>query len=149
MKKIVIASLIALSAMAASALEVGVTGSRDYAGVDRNGVGITVGQTFGRFGATAGIEQFTQGTTDQNRYSLLGSYDVATVGPVKVAVKGGVAYLDNQSGADGAAWVAGAGVAIPVTTKVSATLDLTRQFGQSRVNSFDGNKVTAGLKYSF
>lgn len=149
MKKIVIASLMILSAMAANALEISVTGSRDYAKVDRNGVGITVGQAFGQIGATAGIERFTQGANDQNRYSLLGSYNLPNTGPAKISVKGGVAYLDNQSGADGAAWVAGAGVAIPVTTKVSATLDLTRQFGQTRVNSFDGNKVTAGLKYSF
>lgn len=149
MKKIVIASLIALSAMAANALEIGVVGSRDYAGINRNGSGITVGQTFGRFGATAGIEQFTQGTTEQNRFSLLGSYGVGVVGPVKVSVKGGVAYLDNQRGADGSAWVVGAGVAIPVTSNVAATLDVTRQFGQVRVKSFDGNKVTAGLTYSF
>jgi outer membrane autotransporter protein len=149
MKKIVIASLIALSAVSANALEVGITESRDYAGANRNGVGITVGQTFGRFGATTGIEKFTQGKNDQNRYSLIGSYGVGAVGPSKVSFKGGVAYLDNQRGADGSAWVVGAGVAIPVTTKVSATLDLTRQFGQDRVKSFDGNKVTAGLTYSF
>ena len=149
MKKIVIASLIALSAVSASALEVGVTGSRDYAGIDRNGGGITIGQTFGRFGATTGIERFTQGANDQTRYSLVGSYGVGSVGPVKAAVKGGVVYLDNQSGTDGAALVLGAGVEVPVNTKVSVTLDLTRQFGQDRVNSFDGNKLTTGLKYKF
>ena len=149
MKKIVIASLMTLAAVSASALEIGVTASRDYAGADRNGGGITVGRTFGQFGATAGIERFGQGDNDQTRYSLIGSYGVGSLGPVKASVKGGVAYMDNQRTADGAAWVLGAGLTVPVTTKVSATLDATRQYGQSGVKASDGNKVTAGLKYTF
>lgn len=149
MKKTLIASLIALSTLSANALEVGVTASRDYAGTDRNGGGITVGETFGKYSATVGAERFTSGKNDQNRYSLMGGYNVGNIGPVGFGLKGGVAYLDNQRGADGFALVAGLGSTLPITKQVSATLDYTRQYGQHRVAASDSGKVTAGLKYTF
>jgi hypothetical protein len=77
MKKIAIASLIALAATTASALEVGVTTTREYIGTNSNGAGITVGEKFGKVGVTAGFERFTAGTNDQDRYSLVAGYDVA------------------------------------------------------------------------
>jgi outer membrane autotransporter protein len=80
---------------------------------------------------------------------LIGSYDVATVGPATFSVKGGGAYLDNQTGQNGAALVVGAGVSVPVTKAISVGLDVTRQLGQDRVSQFDGNMVTAGVKLSF
>ena len=64
MKKFAIASLIALAATAASALEVGVTATRDYSGEpNRNGAGLTVGQKYGAVGVTAGFERFTNEST--------------------------------------------------------------------------------------
>ena len=66
-----------------------------------------------------------------------------------VAVKGGAAYLNNQTGQDGYAALVGVGASLPVAKKVALTLDATRQIGQDRVNSFDGNRVTAGVKFSF
>ena len=52
MKKIAIASLIALAAVSASALEVGVTAAREYTGTNTNGTGITLGQKFGKVGVS-------------------------------------------------------------------------------------------------
>ena len=150
MKKILIATVIALTATMASALEVGVTTTRDYSGADnRNGAGVTVGHKFGAVGVTAGFERMTAGTNDQDRYSVTAGYDVAKVGTATVAVKTGVAYLNNQTGQDGYAMTVGAGITVPVTKQVSVGLDLTRQYGQDRVNQFDGNRVTAGVKYRF
>lgn len=149
MKKIAIATMIALAATAASALEVGVTSARDYAGTDRNAVGLTVGQKVGAVNLTAGFDRAIRGTNDQDRYSLVAGYDVAKLGPVSVAVKGGAAYLNNQTGKDGYAALVGVGASLPVAKKVALTLDATRQYGQDRVSSFDGNRVTAGIKYSF
>jgi hypothetical protein len=149
MKKIAIASLLALAAFSASAVEVGVTAARDYAGVDRNAYGITVGQSYGKVGVTAGFDRATQGTNNQDRYTLIGSYDVAKLGSATLAVKGGAAYLNNQTSADGYALLVGAGVSVPVVNKVSLGLDLTRQYGQDRVNAFDGNRLTASVKYAF
>jgi outer membrane autotransporter protein len=149
MKKIAIASLIALAATTASALEVGVTTTREYVGTNSNGAGITVGEKFGKVGVTAGFERFTAGTNDQDRYSLVAGYDVAKIGTATVAVKTGAAYLNNQTGSNGYAMTIGAGVSVPVTKQVSIGLDVARQYGQDRVSQFDGNRVTAGVNYRF
>ena len=150
MKKIAIASIIALAATAASALEVGVVGTRDYSGAEnRNSTGVTLGQSYGKVGVTAGFERFTRGANDQDRYSLVAGYDVAKVGSVTVTPKVGVAYLDNQTGQDGYAMTVGVGASVPVTKTVSLTADVARQYGQDRVQAFDGNRVTVGVKYKF
>ena len=149
MKKFAIATAIALAATAASALEVGVTTARDYAGDNRNAAGFTIGQKFGAVSMTAGFDRATLGTNDQDRYSVVAGVDVAKLGPVTVGARAGGAYLNNQTGADGYAAVVGVGASVPVTKQVSLTVDVTRQYGQDRVQSFDGNRVTAGLKYRF
>jgi hypothetical protein len=149
MKKIAIATVIALAATAASALEVGVTTARDYVGDNRNAAGFTIGQKYGTVGVTAGFDRATVGTTDQDRYSLVVGRDVARLGPVTVGVRAGGAYLNNQTGLDGYAAVIGVGASVPVTKQVSLTVDATRQYGQDRVQQFDGNRVTAGVKYRF
>jgi hypothetical protein len=149
MKKFAIATAIALAATAASALEVGVTTARDYAGDNRNAAGFTVGQKFGAVSMTAGFDRATLGTNDQDRYSVVAGVNVAKLGPVTVGVRAGGAYLNNQTGADGYAAVVGVGASVPVTKQVSLTVDVTRQYGQDRVQSFDGDRVTAGLKYRF
>jgi hypothetical protein len=148
LKKILFATLATL-ALSASAVEVGVTGTRDYSGTDRTGYGVTLGQKFGAVGVEAGFDRFTSGTNDQDRYSVVGSYDVTKVGPVTIAVKGGVAYLNNQTGSNGYAVTAGVGASVPVVKNLAATVDYRRQEGQNRVSAFDGNQVAVGLKYSF
>jgi outer membrane autotransporter protein len=150
MKKIAIASLIALAATAASALEIGTTVTRDYSGsTDRNGGGVTVGQTFGANTVTAGFERQTVGRNDQDRFSLTVGREVVRIKNASVAVKGGVAHLNNQTGQDGYAMTVGAGVSVPLTKQVSFGLDVARQYGQERVQAFDGTRVTAGLNYRF
>lgn len=150
MKKIAIASIFALAATAASALEVGVTGTRDYSGADnRNGVGVTLGHNYGKVSATAGFERLASGVNDQDRFSLVAGYDLVKLGPVTVTPKAGVAYLDNQFGQDGYAMTVGVGASVPVAKRVSLTADIARQYGQARVSQFDGNRVTVGLKYKF
>ncbi len=149
MKKIVLATAIALAASAASAVEVGVTATRDYSGTDRNFGGVTLGQSYGKVSATAGFERSTVGGNDQDRWSLVGGYDVVKLGPVTVTPRLGVAYLDNQTGSNGYAATVGLGASVPVTKKVGVGLAVDRQYGQDRVNQFDGNRVTVGAKYSF
>lgn len=150
MKKIAIASIIALAAAATSAMEVGVIGTRDYSGTEnRNGTGITLGKSFGKANVAAGFERFTAGNNDQDRLSLVAGYDVAKVGVFTVTPKVGVAHLNNQRGADGYAMTVGVGTSFPVNKQVSLTADVARQYGQDRVQTFDGNRVTVGLKYRF
>ena len=150
MKKIAIASLIALAATAASALEIGTTVTRDYSGAEnRNGGGITLGQQFGKVSVTGGFERFTKGANDQDRYSVVAGYDMVKLGHVTITPKVGAAYLNNQFGADGYAMTVGAGASMPITKTVSIGLDVARQYGQDRVKSSDGNTVTVGVKYAF
>lgn len=149
MKKIVIASIIALAATAASALEIGVTVAQDYAGTNRTASGVTLSEKFGAVTATGGFERTTFGPSNQDRYSVVGSYNVVTFGPATFAVSAGGAYLDNQVGENGYAALVGATVSVPVTKAVTASVGITNQRGQDRVQMFDGNRVAAGLKYSF
>jgi opacity protein-like surface antigen len=150
MKKIAIASLIALAATAASALEVGVTTTTEYSASDkRSGHGFSVGQSFGKFSASTGFERFQKGGNDQDRFTVVGGYDVTKLGSVTVTPKLGVAYLKNQTTESGYALSVGVGASMPVTKKIALTLDAARQYGQDRVQSYDGNTVTAGLKYTF
>lgn len=149
MKKFAIASMLAVAALSASAVEVGVTATRDYSGDNRNFGGVTLGQKYGAVGLTAGAERSSVGGNDQNRYSLVAGYDVAKAGVFTITPKVGVAYLDNQAGSNGYAMTVGAGVSVPVTQKVTVGLDVARQYGQDRVNQFDGNRVTVSTKYSF
>jgi opacity protein-like surface antigen len=150
MKKIAIASIIAMAATAASALDVGVTTTADHSGVNKNtGYGVTVGKQAGALSVTGGFDRFTQGSNDQDRFSVVAGYDVAKFGPVTVTPKLGMAYLNNQSGADGYAMTVGIGASVPVTKRVAFTVDAARQYGQDRVRASDGNTITAGLKYKF
>jgi len=146
-------SILAVSLMAvigtAQSVEVGVNVTKDYSGTDRNSQGITVGQKFGSVTATLGYDQFTKGKNNQDRYSLVSAYDVAKVGPVQVSVKVGAAMLDNQTGKDGYAVTGGVGLSYPIVKNVAATVDYRYQIGQSRVSSFDGNSIGAGVKVSF
>ena len=150
MKKLAIASIIALAATAASALELGVSTTRDYSGEpNRNGAGLSLTQRYGKVGVTAGFDRFTKGANDQDRFSLVAGYDVAKVGAFTLTPKLGVAYLNNQVGQDGYAMTVGAGVSTPLTKSVSLGLDVAHQKGQDRVRSSDGNTVTVGLSYKF
>jgi opacity protein-like surface antigen len=150
MKKLAIASVLALAALSASAVEVGVNGSYDFGGSnERPGAGVTVGQKFGKMGVTAGFDRYTK-TTDQNKWSLVGSYDVATIAGATVAAKAGAVYLDNTgSVANGYAALIGAGVSYPLTKTVALTADYRYQAGQSRVDQFDGSTISTGVKFSF
>jgi opacity protein-like surface antigen len=149
MKKFAIASLLAVAALSASAVEVGVTAVDATRDTNRQGYGITVGENFGAYNVTAGVSRFIRESNDQTRVSLVGSREVYKVGSVGLSARAGVAYLNNQTGEDGSAVLVGVGAQMPITTKVAATLSVDRQYGQDRVNSYDGNIVTAGLKYSF
>ena len=150
MKKLAIATLVALAATTASALEMGVTVARDYSGAEnRNGGGVFVGDRAGRGAIQFGFEQFTKGGNNQDRLTVVGSYDLTTVGPVTLAAKGGVAHLNNQTSPDGFAALVGVGASVPLNKSLSLGVDVVRQYGQDRVSQFDGYVVSAGLRVKF
>jgi opacity protein-like surface antigen len=147
MKKMIFVAAL-MAAVSAQAVELGINVSRDTANSDRTGYGFTVGQKYGQTGIEAGFDRYTTGT-ELNKYTLVGSYDVAKFGAATVAVKGGGAYIDQKNTTDGYAWLVGAGVTYPVAKQVSLTADYRYQAGQSRISSLDGSTISAGLKYSF
>ena len=151
MKKVILASVLAVSALAASAYEVGVTGGRDARDGNPGATtyGLTVGQKWNQLGATVGYERVDIQHNDQNRWSLVGSYDFTKVGPVTLSAKLGGAYLDNKFGPDGYATLVGVGASMPVNKNVTLTADVRRQMGQTRVEAHDGNTVLVGVKDSF
>lgn len=179
MKKILVATAIALAVTAASALEVGLTAGTNFAksngsncgfvvgpstctqGTDRTEYGITIGEKFGKVGITAGFARSNGGSsitrpTDgaykdqvQDRYSLVAGYDVAKIATVTVTPKLGVAYLNNARDTDGYAMTVGIGASIPVTKQISLAADIARQYGQDRVNQFNGNRATVSVNYKF
>jgi opacity protein-like surface antigen len=151
MKKIALATLLALAVGSASAVEIGLTTQRDYSQTpDRNGLGITVGQKFDKVSVTGGFERYTQNTNDTNRWSLVGGYDVAKFGDFTITPKIGVAYLDPTTTSNGWQGSVGVGASYAVTKTVALTADYRYQSAfQSRVNNFDGNVISAGVKVGF
>ena len=135
----------------AQAVELGVTANRDYSqNPDRNGWGVTVGEKFGKTSVTAGFERYTQNSNDTNRYSLVGGYDVAQFGAVTITPKVGVAYVDPTTTANGWQASVGVGASYALTKSVALTADYRYQTSlQNRVENFNGNVITGGLKYSF
>lgn len=151
MKKIVIASVLALSAAASMATELGVTAGRNFAGDNSNAVGVTLSEKLtDKVGVVVGFERTEPNNFEQNRYSATGTYDLFKVGTATVAAKAGVAYLDNRDVASGWAGTVGLGVDVPLTKTVSATIDYRYQEAfQERVEQFNGANVAFGLKYKF
>ena len=151
MKKLAIASVLALAALSASAVEVGVTAQRDYSQTpDRNGFGITLGQKYDKVSVTGGFERYTQNANDTNRYSLVGGYDVAKFGDFTITPKVGVAFVDPTTTASGWQGSVGVGASYAVTKTVALTADYRYQTAlQTRVDNFNGNVISAGVKVGF
>jgi len=152
MKKTLLAALLATLAISASALEIGVVGSGEFVKGSHtpvDGMGLTLGQHFGAFSAT--VEADRQSTTNVNKYSLIGGYDVATVAGATVTAKAGVGYNDNQAVVHSNRYFAlvGAGISYPVTKSVAVTADYRYQADRNPVHQLDGSTVLVGAKYSF
>lgn len=149
MKKTLIATTLALAVTAASALEVGVQAGRDFSSPNRNYGGVTLGHSVGPTSVTLGFNRTAVSADDQNRWSVVAGYDLLKVGPMTVTPTVGLAYLHNQNSANGMAMTAGVEASVPVMDRVRAVVDWTHQIGQSRVNASNGNRVTAGIRYTF
>jgi outer membrane autotransporter protein len=150
MKKALLALALTALAGTAAAADLGVYGGRNM-GSEQNLVGVSAGQKFGKFGVQGTFDRSTTQKVDVDRYTVSGSYDVIKLGPVQTNVRVGFAYLDPQSSraTNGGAGFVGAGIEYPVTKKIKAVADYAYQKGNNITQAYDGNIVTAGLKYSF
>ena len=149
LKMALIAALLAVGT--AQAVELGVTTQRDYSqNPDRNGFGLTVGEHFGKTSVTGGFERYTQNNNETNRYSLVAGYDVANFSGVTITPKVGVAYLNPTTTDNGWQATVGVGASYALTKNVALTADYRYQTSlQTRVDSFNGNVISGGLKFSF
>ena len=107
-----------------------------------------MGEKFGKVGVEASAEKARK-NGNEDRYGLVGSYDVLNVGKATVAAKAGVAYLNTHNSVNGFAATVGAGVSYPVLKDVSVGADYRYQSGQDRVTQFNGNSWLASIKYKF
>lgn len=148
MKKVFLIAAL-LAAFSASAVEVGVNGG-GVTGSQAGGLAaVTVGQKFDKFGVEAGYGQAWLSDSTQNRFSLVGSYDVYTTEQFVVAGKVGYVYLNNASQTSGSAATVGLGITVPVDQNWALTADYAYQMAQTGVTQFNGNILTAGVKYKF
>ena len=150
MKKVLLAVALLASTTFAFATDVGIFGGRNM-GSKQDAVGVSVGQSFGKFGVQGTFDRSTIGPIDVNRYTTSVSYDVVKLGPVQTNVRAGAAFIDTQKpgvGNGGAGFV-GAGVAYQVVKNVNLVADYAYQKGNNITKAYDGNIVTAGVKYSF
>jgi opacity protein-like surface antigen len=154
MKKFALATLLAVMAATAGAVEVGIIGGETFQSNSHtnNPAGVTVGESFGKFGVTAEIDHNfkKKNSTESNNFDLVGSYEVVKLGSASVGIKAGVGYVDSRNGQpNGYEGLVGAGVTIPVTQKISATADYRYAKAQDRISSQTGNQALIGIKYAF
>ena len=143
-KKIVLMGALIGALTAAQAVEIGITDGNNFT-KNENVWGLTVGTQVKGFNVTGGFARSKTSDT----YSVVGAKDVAKFGPASVAAKAGGAYTDIKGISTGYAAIVGVGATVPLAKKVSATLDYSYYAGQNKVSAQDGNRLTAGLKYSF
>jgi hypothetical protein len=151
MKKLAIMAVLATAALAASATEVTVSGSRDVTQDNVTGYSVSVAQPVtSSLTINAGFEN-TAGKlgTNANTTTIGAEYDVATLGPVTLSGLGTVGYADVQGGALKGSFVKfGAQAFMPVVANLSATVSVVRQLGTSAVNALDHTEGTVGLRYA-
>lgn len=152
MKKSLLAVLMVVSG-AASAVDLGVYGlyGKGTNGGSQQAAGVSLGQSFGKVGVQGTFDRSTSNVTTLNRYTATASYDLFKLGPVQTNVRAGIAYLDpqNTKASNGGAGLIGAGIAYPVTKDLKLVADYAYQKGNNITKNYNGNIVTAGVKYSF
>ena len=155
MKNLVITAVLALAAVSASALEIGVVGGSNF-GMDRNYGGVTVGQNLGvlgqnysKFGVEAGFERGTVKLQNQNTWTVIGSYKLGDYKTAGFSLKAGVAYINPDITSNGWAGRVGVGLSIPLTKQWSVGADYAYQFAEAAISQQSGNVVSLNTKYSF
>lgn len=153
MKKLAILAVFAAAAVAASATEITVSGSRDSTQNNVTGYSLVVAQPVATGLTVKGkFENLNAGVgKNVDRYLVGASYDVAKVGPVTLAGLGNVGYTEIQStGAAGTYFQFGgqASAAVPFIKNTSASLTLLRQLGTSAVTAGDHSEAMVGVSYA-
>ena len=148
MKKLFAIALTTLSIGTASAVEVGVGYARDISN-DVNGVGISLGESWGKFSLAAAAERFDVVGGNQDQVSLVAGYQVLKVMGVAVEAQFGATYITSNVAKDGLTSVVGLGTSVPLTKSISVTNEIRRNIGTGNMKVHDGTTVGVGLRYNF
>ncbi len=155
MKKLAIMAILATAALAASATEITVSGSRDSTQDGVSGYRLSVAQSVaavkgltvkGLFETSLGVKG-----TNTDTYEAGAAYDVAKVGPVTLTALANVGYADVQSADIRGTYVSFGGkasTAVPFVKDLTTSLAVTRQLGTSAVTALDHTEATVGVSYA-
>ena len=144
MKKIALATILAVAVSTAHAADVGVNAGWDNAGKKGDStLGLSVSLPLhGPYGLAVELDK----RSELNRFGVLGTYDVAKVLGASVVAKAGLASVDPDRGNNVTLVQVGVGATLPLVDKLSLTADYRYQIGEG---SWDGSRVTAGFTYKF
>jgi outer membrane autotransporter protein len=148
MKKMVIMAALAIAAVSASAVEVGIRATHS-AGVAGSALGVTLSQPVGPVDMEVAYDRSTRGAVNVDRWSAGVSYDLTKVGQMTLSTKVGLAHINPTGARNGTAMYVGVGAEYPLTQQLALTADYQYQFGQNRVRAFNGNRFMMGVKYTF
>jgi outer membrane autotransporter protein len=144
MKKIALATILAVAVGTAQAADVGVNAGWDDAGKKGDStLGLSVSLPVqGPYGLAVELDK----RSDLNRFGVLGTYDVAKVLGASVIAKAGLASVDPDRGNNVTLVQVGVGATLPLVDKLSLSADYRYQIGEG---SWDGSRVFAGFVYKF
>jgi outer membrane autotransporter protein len=144
MKKIALATILAVAVSTAQAADVGVNAGWDDAGKKGDStLGLSVSLPVrGPYGLAVELDK----RSELNRFGVLGTYDVAKVLGASVVAKAGLASVDPDRGNNVTLVQVGVGATLPLVDKLSLSADYRYQIGEG---SWDGNRVFAGFVYKF
>lgn len=157
MKKVIIATALAVAAASAQAWEVSARGSYDWSGANSSGGGVALSQGVtlpfvGAVRASVEATRVAESPNGVNQVALVATKDLAKLPlNVTVGVRGGVAYIEplGEARSGGAAALLGVAASFPVTKTVSVEAGLDRRFVESRPGVADGNVGFVGLAVKF
>ena len=144
MKKIALATILAVAVSTAQAAEVGVNAGWDNAGKKGDStLGLSASLPLhGPYGVAVELDK----RSELNRFGVLGTYDVTKVLGASVVAKAGLASVDPDRGNNVTLAQVGVGATLPLVDKLSLTADYRYQIGEG---SWDGSRVFAGFVYKF
>lgn len=151
MKKIIFAAAIISSFAMAHATEVGVSAVYDQV-VSSNGLSVSVGGfDVAGFKAGVALSGVRNAGVGYDEIAVTAEKQVFSVGPVVVAGKTSIGYVERTGTTDRTGYVMnlGANATYQLTNSLDAVITFERRFGQRIVNDLNGNMVAVGIVQKF
>lgn len=113
-------------------------------------MGLSVGFVKDSMGLELAVDRQNVGPADvTTRYSVVGTYELMRGIGGQLDARLGGSYIDPTGTDAGYAMQVGLGYRFPITKQWVVAADVMHQRGQARVEQFNGNQVSVGVKYAF